>query len=323
MKVIQTKDAVGKILFHDLTQIIPGKSKSARFKRGHVIKEEDIEVLLSMGKEHVYVYELDDTHYHEEDAARILAGICAGENIRLSDVSEGRINLISEIDGLLKVNVKLLHTINSMPDVMIATKYNDSVIKEGDVLAGTRAIPLIIKKEKIKNCLDSAQGEHILKVLPYKKQRVGIITTGSEVFSGKIKDGFKEVLTEKLLPFDFEIIHHSYSKDDIDSILTEIRAADKKNCDLILCTGGMSVDPDDLTPGAIKAYADHVVSYGTPVLPGAMFLVAHKNRTAVLGLPGSIIFNKKTVFDLILPKIAAGEIITKEYLISLGHGGLL
>ncbi|MBS9775765.1 MAG: molybdopterin-binding protein [Fusobacterium sp.] len=271
VKIIDVKDAVGCVLCHDMTQIIKGVRKGPKFKKGHIVTEEDIPVLLSMGKEHIYILELDEFTYHENDAAIHLANICNGENLVQSGLSEGRINLIADCDGLLKIDIDLLNKINFCDDVMVATKYNNTIVKKGDIVAGTRAIPLFIAKDKIKICEDIAKENKILKVVPFKKQRVGILSTGSEVFKGLIKDGFKDVLIEKLSKFNFEIVEYRFATDETEHIHQNILEMLEMDLDLILCTSGMSVDPDDNTPGAISKASTEVVLYGTPVLPGSMF----------------------------------------------------
>ncbi|MGO1580229.1 MAG: molybdopterin-binding protein [Peptoniphilaceae bacterium] len=323
ISVIDIEDAVGCVLAHDMTQIIKGEKKGPRFKKGNIVKKEDIEVLKSMGKEHIYVLELDEDTYHEEEAAEHLANICAGGNIEKSQVSEGKINLIAGYDGLLKVDVDLLNKINSCPQVMVASKLNNTYVRKGEIVGGTRAIPLFIEKDKIQICQDIAKEDKILKILEVKNLRVGILTTGNEVFYGKVKDGFKDVLIEKLSKFNCEIIDHRYSTDDMESIEKNLQEMLDKKLDLILCTGGMSVDPDDNTPGAIRAVGSDIVSYGSPVLPGSMFMVAYKDETAILGLPGAVMYFEKTVFDFIMPRIAVKERITKRDIVELGHGGLL
>ena len=323
VKMIPVEEAVGCTLAHDMTQIIPGVQKGPRFKKGHVVVPEDIPVLLSMGKEHIYILQLDEDTYHENDAAEHLADICQGENLERTGLSEGRINIKAACDGLLHVDAALLERINSCEDVMIATKYDHTPVKKGTVVAGTRAIPLFIAKEKIRRCEEIAAGRKILNLLPFKKQTAGILTTGSEVCRGLVKDGFKEVLPAKLAPFGYEIKDRRLSMDGKDVIVGNLREMLAEGLDLILCTGGMSVDPDDNTPDAIAAVSTEVVTYGTPVLPGAMFMAAYAGRTVIMGLPGAVAYFPKTVFDRVLPLAAAGEKITKRYIVSMGHGGLL
>lgn len=323
VKKIPVQEAVGQILAHDMTQIIPGERKGPRFKKGHIVQPEDISVLLSMGKEHIYTLELDEFTYHENEAAEHLAGICQGAHLERSEISEGRINLKAAVDGLLRVNVPLLERINLYGEVMIATKRDGTPVTKGTVVAGTRAIPLWIAKEKIHQCEKLAGGEKVLSIRPFVPQKAGILTTGSEVCKGLVKDGFREVLPAKLQPYGFTIVDHRYTMDDKESIVRQLREMIAENLDLILCTGGMSVDPDDNTPGAIQEVSTQVVTYGTPVLPGAMFMAAYHHRTVILGLPGSVMFHPRTVFDLILPLAAAQEPITREYIAGLGHGGLL
>lgn len=319
MKTIKTEDAVGHVLGHDLTQIIKGVSKGPRFKKGHLIKEEDVPVLLEMGKEHIYIFEVLEDEYHEEDAAKEIARKISGENIKFSDVSEGKVNLIADVDGVLIIDVEKLFNLNSITDVTIATKFSDIAVKKGDIIAGTRITPVKIKKDVI----DEIKDEKVIEVVPFKALKYAIVTTGSEVSKGRIEDKFTDVVRDKFSKFNFEEISQEYASDDLDEISEKIDRAVAKGADVVVCTGGMSVDPDDNTPGAIKKSSSEKITYGTPVLPGAMFMVAYKDTTALLGLPGSVMYCEKTILDMILPKIAAGIKLGKKDVVKLGHGGLL
>ena len=322
MKLIKTEDAVGHVLCHDITQIIRGVTKDAVFRKGHIVTAEDIPVLLSVGKEHLYVWEKDDTMWHENEAAEILYEICAGEHMHPSDIKEGKIELIADTDGLLKINREALVAVNSLGEMMIASRHGDFPVRAGDKLAGTRIIPLIIEKEKMERAKEAGGTEPIFTIRPYKKKKYAIVTTGSEVFKGRIKDTFSPVIREKLAAFPSEEIGQIYVDDEKTHILEAIQKQIAAGADLIICTGGMSVDPDDQTPGAIKQTGARIVSYGAPVLPGAMFLLAYmEDGTPVMGLPGCVMYAKATVFDLVLPRIAAGVEVTKKELAHMGNGG--
>lgn len=319
MKVIKTEDAIGQILGHDLTQIIKGVSKGPRFKKGHIVREEDIPVLLSMGKEHIYILEVEDDEYHEEDAAIEIAHKIAGDNIKFSDVSEGKVSLIANVDGVLDIDVEKLFALNSITNITIATKRSDIAVKENEVIAGTRITPVKIKK----NIIDGIEKNPIVKVIPFKDLKYAIITTGSEVSKGRIEDKFTDVVREKMANFKFKEISQEYVTDSLEEISEKIDIAVDMGADVVICTGGMSVDPDDKTPGAIGKSATEIITYGTPVLPGAMFMLAYKKGAAILGLPGSVMYCEKTILDLILPKIAAGVKLNKGDIVKYGHGGLL
>lgn len=323
MKLINTEEAVGHVLCHDLTQIIKDVKKVTVFKKGHIVKEEDIPVLLSIGKDHLYIWEKQEGMLHENEAAEILYGICKGKYIRPSDVREGKIELIAEEDGLLKIDVEKLHMINSLGEMMIATRHSNFPVKKGDVLAGTRIIPLVIEKKKMDEAVKLAENKALIEIMPFKKKKAGIVTTGNEVFYGRIKDAFGPVIREKLEEYDVEILGQKILNDDPEAISQAIRNFISEGAELIICTGGMSVDPDDTTPTAIGNVGARIVSYGAPVLPGAMFLLAYCNdEIPILGLPGCVMYAKRTIFDLVLPRIMANDKITQEDLASLGHGGL-
>ena len=336
MKLIRTVDAAGQVLCHDITQIIPGEYKDARFRKGHVIQPEDIPVLLSIGKEHLYVWEADENMLHENDAARILCDICkntmmdespvkeaaAGKNIHETAQKEGKIELIADCDGLLKINRKALMAVNSTPQMMIATIHGDLPVKKGQKLAGTRIIPLVIEQEKMDAMQAAAGAEPILNVLPMRAKKVGIITTGSEVFKGRIEDKFTPILQSKLAVYGCEMVFHKVCDDDPAGITAAILEAKAAGCELIFTTGGMSVDPDDRTPLAIKNTGADIITYGAPVLPGAMFLVSYLDGVPVCGLPGCVMYAKRTIFDLLLPRLLADDPITAEDIARLGEGGL-
>lgn len=323
MKLMKTEDAVGQILCHDITQIIKGVKKDAVFRKGHVIREEDIPVLLSVGKDNIYIWENNENMLHENDAAKILYDICKNDHMRPSEIKEGKIELIAECDGVLKIDRKKLVAVNSLGEMMIASRHGDFPVKAGDKIAGTRVIPLVIEKEKMEQAREVSAGGPIFTILPYQKKKAGIVTTGNEVFYGRIQDTFTPVIEEKLSGYDVQIIGHECTDDNHENISACIRKLLKDGADMILCTGGMSVDPDDKTPAAIRSVASKVVTYGAPVLPGAMFLLAYYGEDIpVMGLPGCVMYAKKTIFDLVLPRIMAGEILTKEDFDVLGEGGL-
>lgn len=323
MKMIKTTDAVGKVLCHDITQIIKGVTKDVVFKKGHIIKEEDIPVLLSVGKDNIYIWEKNEKMLHEDEAAGILFNICKGKNMSGSEAKEGKIELIADTDGLFQIDVNTLNKINSLGEMMIATRHNNFPVKKGDKLAGTRIIPLVIEKEKMENAKKVAGNKPLLNVLRFRYKKVGIVTTGNEVFYGRIKDDFGPVIIEKLSEYNVEILGQEIVNDNLDNINKAINKFLEKGADMIVCTGGMSVDPDDLTPSAIKSTGANIISYGAPVLPGAMFLLSYyKDNIPILGLPGCVMYSKRTIFDLVLPRIMADVKLSEQDLAAMGHGGL-
>ena len=329
MKKINTKDAVGHVLCHDITRIIPGVEKGPVFKKGHVVTEEDIPVLLSVGKEHLYVWEKSEGMLHEDEAAEILRDICMADStlMKATAPSEGKIEIVAGIDGVLKIRRDALQKVNSLGEMMIATVHGDFPVRKGDKLAGTRIIPLVIEEEKMQRAREVAGKEAILSILTFKHVNYGLIVTGNEVAGGLIEDKFGPVIKSKMAEYDTECMGQVTLPDDRDRIISAIKAYADQGADMIICSGGMSVDPDDKTPGAIKDTGAEVISYGAPVLPGAMFLLAYLktengNDIPVLGLPGCVMYAKRTVFDLVLPRILAGEKLSAEDLAVYGEGGL-
>ena len=322
MKLIKTKNAVGQMLCHDITQIIPGVKKGAAFRKGHIITEEDIPVLLSLGKDNIYIWEVNENTIHENDAAEILYNLCKNDYMHPTEVKEGKIEAIADIDGLLKVDTMRLNIVNSQGEMMIASRHGNFPVKKGDHLAGMRIIPLIIEKEKIEKVKRDAGGSPILKIMPFTLKKVGIVTTGNEIFYNRIEDKFTPVVKSKIEEYGGEVISHKISSDDPKMEINFIKEILNMGAEMILCTGGMSVDPDDRTPYAIKECSDEVITYGAPVLPGAMFMLAYKNNVPIVGLPGCVMFAKRTIFDLVLPRLMAKDKIIKSEINGLGEGGL-
>ena len=323
MKLIKTEEAVGHVLCHDLTQIIRDQYKDARFRKGHVVTEEDIPVLLSMGKEHLYVWEMTPGMLHENDAAERLYALCANSHMDRSEVKEGKIELKAACDGLFRVNSERLIAVNTVEDIMIATRKGGTAVRKGDKLAGMRVIPLIIPEKKLQAAEQAAGDAPLLELRPWVRKTAAIVATGSEVKKGLIQDTFTPVVKDKLAAYGIETISVAYSGDGVENVANAVTEARKTGADVILCTGGMSVDPDDNTPGGIKQSGAQIVTYGAPVLPGAMFLLGYyDDGTPVMGLPGCVMYAGATIFDLVLPFVAADVPVTRQQIVALGEGGL-
>lgn len=328
MKLIRTEDAVGQVLCHDITQIIPGVVKDAVFRKGHIVTKEDIPVLLSVGKEHLYVWEKKEGILHEDEGAEILRDICINQYMSATQPKEGKIEIIAQTDGLLKVRTEYLNKVNALGEMMIATVHGNFPVKKGEKIAATRIIPLVIEEEKMNRAKEIAGSQPLLEILPFSKVNVGIVTTGSEVFKGRIEDAFGPAIRRKLADYEVNVTGQKIVDDNQSDIVEAIKSFIEADVDMVLCTGGMSVDPDDRTPGAIKAVGAEVISYGAPVLPGAMFLLSYYQNenngktVPILGLPGCVMYAKRTIFDLILPRVLAGEKITAQDISVYGEGGL-
>ena len=323
MKLIKTEEAVGHVLCHDLTQIIKDQYKDARFRKGHVVTEADIPVLLSMGKEHLYVWEMTPGMLHENDAAERLYALCANSHMDRSEVKEGKIELKAACDGLFRVNSERLIAVNTVEDIMIATRKGGTAVRKGDKLAGMRVIPLIIPEKKLQAAEQAAGDSPLLELRPWVRKTAAIVATGSEVKKGLIQDTFTPVVKDKLAAYGIETISVAYSGDGVENVANAVTEARKTGADVILCTGGMSVDPDDNTPGGIKQSGAQIVTYGAPVLPGAMFLLGYyDDGTPVMGLPGCVMYAGATIFDLVLPFVAADVPVTRQQIVALGEGGL-
>ena len=322
MKTVKVEDAVGMVLCHDITKIVPGEFKGRAFKKGHIIRAEDIPVLLSLGKDHIYVWEMNSGDVHENDAGIRLAQAVRGAGISLTEPSEGKVQLIAEYDGMCTIDEDLLYQINLVDDMVVASRNNYRPVKKGDVVAGVRVIPLMINNEKLKQVEEIARDKDVISILPFKEHKVGIVVTGNEVYYGRVKDCFSSVIRKKVEDYGSKVIGQLIVPDDADQIAAAINKLISQGANLIMASGGMSVDPDDVTPSGIRQTGADIISYGAPVLPGAMMLAAYLSEIPILGLPGCVMYHKTTVFDLLLTLVICGHKITRPLIARLGLGGL-
>ena len=323
-EIIPLDQCVGRVLAHDITEIRPGQFKGPAFKKGHIIRQEDLEHLRRLGKEHLFVLHIGPDEYHEDEAAVLLADALCGKNVRHDgNPSEGKITLRASVTGLLKVNVSALTEFNMVPDVTCSARHNNDVVYKGDIIAGTRAIPLVISETCVNEAVGVARrAGGVFTVKEFQKLRAGAVITGNEVYYGRIEDKFAPILRKKLTHFGCSLDQITFCPDDMNIIRDTILMYAKEGIGLILVAGGMSVDPDDVSRVAIKEAGATDLVYGSPVLPGAMFLYARVNGVPVMGLPACVLDYRATVFDLILPRVLAGEIITRRDLAEMAHGGL-
>lgn len=321
MKKINVENAVGMELCHDITEMKDG-FKGAAFKRGHIIREEDIPHLLNLGKKTVFIWEENAGEIHEEDCARRMAAMAPVKGAHYTQPSEGKVLLMADERGMFRVNRELLRKINSIGDITITTLPDHYPVEKGARLASMRIVPLVTREEQIIAAEEMCRNERLLELRPYGYKKVGVIITGSEVYSGRIKDKFEPVVRQKMENYPSEIVGITICDDRLDMIVDAARAHLDKGADFLIFTGGMSVDPDDLTPSAIRELGAEIVTHGVPAQPGNMTLVAYLGDIPVLGVPGAAISLPTTMFDVLLPQIFSGDRITKEELINLGDGGL-
>ena len=321
MKKVKVQDAIGMTLCHDITAMVDG-FKGAAFKRGHVITQEDIPKLLDIGKQHVFIWEENAGEIHEEDAARRLSQMTTVNGAHYGSISEGKVQLFADQDGMFRVDKALLAAVNRIGDITITTLPDHYPVKAGDRLASMRIVPLVTDERQIAEAEALCADKQLYDLRPFKPLKVGIIITGSEIYHGRIKDKFERVARAKLAHYPAEILGVHVCDDELDMIVGAGRTLLAEGAELLIFSGGMSVDPDDLTPSAIREMGAEIVSYGVPSQPGNMTLVAYLDQAALLGVPGAAISRPTTMFDVLLPQIFCGDPLTKDDLIRLGEGGL-
>ncbi|SFT15763.1 molybdopterin-binding protein [Paenibacillus sp. BC26] len=331
LKEVPVQEAIGLRLAHDLTQIIPGQFKGRLFKKGHVIEETDISKLLDIGKEHIYIMELGEGELHEDDAAKRMAIALQSDGLKLSEPHEGKVAVKSALDvpAIAEIDPAIVHAINDLGEIALATLRTHAVVMPGGQLAATRVIPLVVPESKVQAVEElisgyraQHEGQSPLRLKPLRKFRIGLLTTGGEVFSGRIEDKFGPAVRRIVEALGSEVMEQRFAPDERHIIVKEIHYLLHQSYDMIVVTGGMSVDPDDRTPAAIAESGAEIVSYGTPMLPGSMLLMGYLNGVPIMGLPGCVMHDPYTSFNVLLPRILAGDIITREDIVSMGYGGL-
>lgn len=327
-QTVPVAEAVGMVLAHDITEIRKDEFKGTSFKKGHTIAPEDVCKLQRLGKEHVYILDIPEGCVHEDEAAESLAYALMGEGLAIQGAPrEGKINIIATHDGLFKVDKDALLRFNMTGDVMCATMHTNTVVKKGQIVAGTRAIPLVVSMDKINEATASMEGT-ALSIKKMLKPKAGVVITGNEVYEGQVKDAFAPIIRQKIEAMEGEIQAIAYCPDNTEMIQEQLRQQMEAGADILITTGGMSVDPDDITRFAISSLGAKEITYGSPVLPGAMILVAYVDnpytdvKVPIIGIPACGMYHKATVFDLVLPRVLAGEKIGRRELAEYGHGGM-
>jgi molybdenum cofactor synthesis domain-containing protein len=327
LTTLPVAEAIGTVLAHDITEIRAGEFKGRAFQKGHIIREEDVCHLQRLGKENLFVLNVGDDEMHEDDAAYELAHALMGQGVRIKEApKEGKVSLLAEYDGLLKINKEALLAFNMLGEVMCATLHDNTLVMKGRKVAGTRAIPLIVKRDVVNAAIRIGENSGgIIGIKRLRIPKVGVVITGSEVYHGRVKDAFAPVIRKKIEAVHGEIIGIAYAPDDIAIIEQRLRELLDAGADLLITTGGMSVDPDDVTRFAIRNLGAVDITYGSAMLPGSMFLVAYLEHAAeipILGIPACGMYADTTIFDVVLPRVLCGEKIGRRELAALGHGGL-
>ena len=321
MKKVNVEAAIGLTLCHDITAMRDG-FKGAAFRRGHIITEEDVPKLLDLGKRTVFIWEENAGELHEEDCARRLAAMAPVEGAHYTEPSEGKVLLMADTRGMLRVDTELLRAINAIGDITISTLPDHYPVEAGARLASMRIVPLVTQETQIIQAETLCQEKKLLELKPYRPRKLGVVITGSEIYTGRIQDKFQPVIRAKMKQYPCEILGVTICDDSLDMIVDAARAHLAAGADFLIFTGGMSVDPDDLTPTAIRQLGAEIITHGLPAQPGNMTLVAYLGDVPILGIPGAAISLPTTMFDVLLPQIFAGDRFTKQELINLGDGGL-
>ena len=322
LRKVKAADAVGMVLGHDLTGVIPGEWKGPVLRKGHVIRQEDVEVLLRTGNDYIWVLELEEGELHEDDAAERLASAAAGPGLVLDPPREGKVLIKAATKGLLKVRRELVEEVNLRGDLILSTLHDNTPCEEGMTVAATRVVPLVIREEEVLWAEEFLRERPALEIRPYLQKKVGVIVTGNEVYYGRVPDAFEQMVAPKIERYGGVLLYKALAPDDPEVISKEVVKAKEKGAEVILTTGGLSVDPGDVTAEGVRRTGAEVISYGSPVLPGAMFLYARLDGVPIMGLPACVFYHPTTIFDLLFPRVMVGEDLTREDIRRLGYGGL-
>jgi len=325
LRKVRAEEAAGGTALHDMTCIEPGRSKDAAFVRGQKLDVGDVCRLQRMGRFEVYVEGegQEDGWVHEDAAARVLADALAGPGVDASGAPrEGKITMTAACDGLLRIDEGTLEEFNAIPGIMCATRHACSVVERGQQIAATRAIPLFLDRDVLDDALHVLDGGPLLEILPLRRCRTGILVTGTEVFQGLIEDRFIPIVSSKVEAYGCPVVATAIVPDDRERIAAAVLDMVGKGAELIVTTAGMSVDPGDVTRQGLADAGVQNMRYGTPILPGAMTLLAEIGSVDVIGVPACALFFKTTSLDILLPRVLAGVSPARRELARLGHGGM-
>lgn len=322
MKKIAVEKAVGCVLAYDITEVNPEKGlKHRAYKRGHVIQKEEIEHLRSLGRNTIFIEDGEDFGVHEDDAARIAAPLIAGANIEYDrEISEGKVSFYADVDGVFKVDEERLFEINYLGIPSLPTIHNNMGVTKGKQVAAFRIIPLVCE-QSIMDSVKEILKTPLISVKPYVVKTAAMLVTGSEVYEGRIKDGFRPIIEKKLEKHGVKLVDYKIVPDNADMIISKIKELAGK-ADMVITTGGTSVDPDDITA---QALLDAGVTYemkGTPIQPGNNMTVGYLGDKPVCAIPAAALHFSATSLDILMPRLLAGEKIGKKDLALLAHGGL-
>lgn len=322
MKKVSIAEAVGQVLGYDITEVNRSNNyKGVAFKRGHVIQDEDLSVLQRLGKNHIYVWEGSEVEVHEDTAALLMGPKIAGENIRFDDEpNEGKVSFFSEAKGIFKVDQRRLEQINSLAIPSLPTIHNNFPVVKGKQVAAFRIIPLTCGRDIVDQMIGFLD-EPLISVKPYKISTASILVTGNEVHSGRIIDDFTPILTAKLKQLGVEVNYSTILPDVKSEISQAVKLAADRS-ELVLVTGGTSVDPDDVTVAAMKEAGVQFHEQGNPIQPGNNLTIGRVTDVPVCAVPAAALFFDKTALDIFLPRLLAGETISPEDIAKSGHGGL-
>ncbi len=321
MKKVKVEEAIGSILAHDITEIIPGRKKDVAFRKGKVIEEGDVGRLLDLGKRHLYVFDDVIEGVHEDEAGTRIARLFCRRYMEMAPPKEGKVVMKSKVNGLFYVDIEALYAVNRVKDIMVSSLPNRYPVKAGDSIATFRIVPLYFKEKALARFEKAFRGRRVIRIAPFRKVSVGIIATGSEVYEGRVPDR-SDIVDKKLGYYGASVIGRKVVTDDIDMISDAILEFVEKGADVVITTAGLSVDPDDVTKEGIEATGARTIFYGTPIAPGAMFLAARLGKTYILGAPACVYFNRYTALDIVLARILAGETVRRSDVTSLAYGGM-
>lgn len=322
MKKIRIQDAPGEILDYDITGVDPEKGTKGRiFKRGHRIREEDFETLRDLGRDYIYVRDGNDIEVHEEDAAILAAPLIAGRNISHDpEPVEGKIQFYAECAGVFRVNPDRLYRLNELEIPSLPTIHSNLPVRKGQMVAAFRIIPLTCPMETV-DSMKTMLSDPLLSCEPYIAKNASIIITGNEIASGRKKDAFIPALSVKLKQFNVEKITSRILPDTRETISSVIRE-ESRDAEIILITGGTSVDPDDATKQAMTDAGVKLLQKGNPVQPGNNLSLGYLDQIPVCSVPAAALTYKATALDIFLPRLLAKIPVTREDIVRSSHGGL-
>ncbi|HEU4563499.1 MAG TPA: hypothetical protein VFS05_02580 [Gemmatimonadaceae bacterium] len=292
-------------------------------EKGRVLTERDVELLPSLAWDELHLVEMEPGDVHEERAGAMLARLAAGEGTVPGTLSGGHWPVCATTRGLLRVDVERLRRANEIEGVCVYTLFDGQVVDAGEAVARTKITPFVLEGARVRaiEALSRETAEGLVRVRPFLPTRVGAVV--QETLGDRAMARFRDALAEKVEWLGSELAEPLFVPPRPEGVAGAIEALARGGARVIALAGSRAMDPLDPAFEALGRLGAVMERHGVPAHPGSLFWLARWRETPILGMPSCGLFSQASVFDLVLPRILAGEPFGRAELAAMGHGGFL